>query len=141
MLTSCETNNKYAVKFINPSVKNGIYELNENGIPYECLSEYETILKVDSMPAIPASSFELIDVAQSDITKEWELHIKLNNQAKKDFFTLTQNNIGKQLAIIFNDQMIMAPSIAEAISTGYLSIEPFKKELLESLFERDLKSN
>jgi preprotein translocase subunit SecD len=50
------------------------------------------------------------------------IHILLNNTGQKILETITARNIGKKLAIFLENELVMAPTIIEAITTGRISI-------------------
>lgn len=133
-LSSCEQEGRQLLKFRFPSVKDGIYTIKEGGTPYKSLTEFNTSIYVDSMPAIPASSFLEIYKSKSEYTNGWELIIRLNDKATHEFAELTQSNMGKKLPIIFYNQLIMEPIVGGVITTGSLVISPFNEELLDMIF-------
>lgn len=52
-----------------------------------------------------------------------QVQIELNNEGTKEFAQLTEKNVGKRLAIIFNDEVVAIPVINEPILHGKMVIQ------------------
>jgi preprotein translocase subunit SecD len=49
-----------------------------------------------------------------------------NKETQKKFFKLTQNNIGRKIAIVFKKYVIITPIIREGVNSAYLDLELMK---------------
>jgi len=101
------------------SFENGMPEgcelrmLEENGKKKEILVEKEAVLASDSIDSV---------VITEDSDKKPILGLRFNAEGSKRLAKLTKENIGRRLAIIFEEKVLMAPKIKEAIPNGELVI-------------------
>jgi len=94
---------------------------NENN-SLEYLSEK---LCLGQNPVISIADFDSIIVAKAELNEEniFSLNIKLSESATKKFEEITSNNIGEKLALVINNEIIIAPIVRAKINSGLISIE------------------
>lgn len=76
-------------------------------------------------------------VPQGDL---YSLHITLTESAREDFFSLTKENIGKTLDIVFKDVFISGADIEAPIKSGCIISVPATKEEAHTSKQRILDS-
>ena len=128
----------------------GIYEVinsdscadNADYYSIEYLSE-ELCLKQN--PLINISDFDSIRVASTEFNEErlFALNIKLSESATKYFKEVTSKNIGKRLALIINNEIILAPIVKGTIPSGLISIEDDEVRIkeLEKQINEEIRNN
>jgi preprotein translocase subunit SecD len=52
----------------------------------------------------------------------WQIEIELTPSASERFSDITTRLVGKQLAIVVDDQVVSAPTVAEPITSGHTLI-------------------
>jgi preprotein translocase subunit SecD len=66
-----------------------------------------------------------------------QILITFTQQGKAKLYTVTSKNINRQLGIIINGQLVMAPIIKEPVSMGEISIQgSMSEEEMKALVER-----
>lgn len=70
------------------------------------------------------------------------IHILLNDTGQEILETITARNIGKKIAIFLDNELIMAPTIIEAITTGRISIAgDIEKQQAEQIVKKIYNRN
>lgn len=59
---------------------------------------------------------------RAEMTGQLQIHLEFNSDGAKDFKRVTENNVGKQLAIVLDGELYCAPSINEPIAGGQAQI-------------------
>jgi preprotein translocase subunit SecD len=93
--------------------------------PRERVEVGDDIKTVKERIASPSSEIDKGDIASASVSMDYgspEVLIELTPSGTKKFFQLTKRAMGEQLAIIYNDKVIMTPVIREPISEGKLVI-------------------
>ena len=108
----------------------GIYEVIESDScskinNYYSLKYLSEELCLKQNPVIYISDFDSIRIASTEINEEklFALNIKLSESATKHFEEVTSNNIGRRLALIINNEIIIAPVVKGTIPSGLISVE------------------
>jgi protein-export membrane protein SecD len=88
----------------------------------------EEILPMQANPQQKIAVFKHIDVDGADLTDaragtnsqtgDWVVNFTFNSLGARHFATVSEANIGKQFAVVLDNQVITAPVIQEAITTG-----------------------
>lgn len=65
-----------------------------------------------------AKAEALMQQAQSGVGNEYVVSLTLNDEGKGKFAEATRNSIGKQIAIVYDGEVISAPSVSSAITDG-----------------------
>lgn len=65
-----------------------------------------------------AKAEALMQQSQSGVGNEYVVSLTLNDEGKGKFATATRNSIGKQIAIVYDGEVISAPSVSTAITDG-----------------------
>ena len=63
---------------------------------------------------------------QNKTSKEYVVSLTLTSEGKTKFATATKENVGKQIAIVYDEQVISAPNVNEEISGGKAQISGMK---------------
>lgn len=58
----------------------------------------------------------------TDYNGEWGISLEFTKEGKEKFAQLTKEQVGKQLAIFFDNELITAPTIREPITGGFAQI-------------------
>jgi len=67
-------------------------------------------------------TFKSSKVKKSPYGESYEISIELNSDGAKKFGLMTERNLGKQLAFILDDMVLMAPNVASKIDGGHMII-------------------
>ena len=59
---------------------------------------------------------------QDGSSREYAVSLKLTDEGKKKFAEATEANVGKQIAIIYDNEVLSAPTVEEAITGGQAEI-------------------
>lgn len=133
MFCSCATHLKQDFSHSNFKY-NGIYKIDTiNGVEFSFYNEPTKILKIDTVALIKINDFESLQKVKDKGYYGFNLQINLNDSATKVFADYTKNHINKQLAIILNDKLIIAPIIMSEISGGHLSITGTDEKLVDEI--------
>jgi preprotein translocase subunit SecD len=126
------------------------------------LAENLAISKISSEPSVDTQSLSLTsggvvrsfnvnkqpavtekDIAQASLVavegQGEQLEIKLNEGGRERFQVLTGESIGKEIAIVYNGSLVMAPRVLQEITGGGLLIilsDSFPKEEAQKLIDR-----
>ncbi|QCX40725.1 hypothetical protein FF125_20610 [Aureibaculum algae] len=112
---------------------NGIYQTSTLGKEFILKSDSTKTFKVDTSGFVGIHRFKKVKNS-FDISGRPSLTIELDGTGEDQFLVLTENNIGKPLAIIINNVLYMAPIVHGAIPHGILEISGFNSvEELEKL--------
>ena len=118
--------------------KSGIYEAIESDScstdnNYYSLKYLSEELCLKQNPVIDITDFDSIRIASAEIKEEklFSLNIKLSESATKHFEEVTSKNIGKRLALIINNNIIIAPIVKGAIPSGLISVEDDEARIKE----------
>lgn len=78
----------------------------------------------------PIAKAQILELEKKGLTKdEPELYIKFDNKAKALLAKVTTNNIGKRLAIIVDNKVVVAPIIREPLEDGDAVINMNKEDM------------
>lgn len=93
-------------------------------------------LRVDD----PMMTIEQLDGAEISIDKnsgKWMLTIHLNDRDSRTFEDWTRDHTGEQLAVVIDDEVVIAPTIEQAIAGGDIQISgDFTREDVEALLDK-----
>mgnify|MGYP000665285745 CR=1 FL=1 len=64
---------------------------------------------------------------QNSSSREYVVDLTLTDEGKTKFAEATQNNVGKQIAIIYDNGVLSAPRVNEAITGGKAQISGMEK--------------
>lgn len=98
---------------------NGLYEVETSG-KFFGLEGRDSIL-VGNKPIISLDNVLEVQKSYDEIGRPMPI-VKLNKEAAKVFENFTRDNIGKKLAIIVNDKLLMAPIINDKIAGGKVQV-------------------
>ncbi|HIY01327.1 MAG TPA: protein translocase subunit SecD [Candidatus Blautia faecipullorum] len=59
---------------------------------------------------------------QNSSTREYAVNLILTDEGKEKFAEATENNVGSQIAIVYDDEILSAPTVQEAITGGQAQI-------------------
>lgn len=95
---------------------------------------------LDTKQAVP---FVLNGMFNEDVTpdKKPRLLLQFSPEQAKQLNNLTKNNIGKQIAVVVDSQIVSCHKIKEAISGGKLQISRCTKKSCELIYSKLLKKN
>jgi len=85
------------------------------------IPDHETVtqkLIVARRALLDASSVKSATVMKDHITKDPQIMVRFSGTGTKQFSKITRENIGRQLAIVIEGKLIMAPRIQEEIPSG-----------------------
>lgn len=94
-------------------------------------SKYELARSLDEIREAGSVVLEGTDVAdaqggayqkQDGSSREYAVSLKLTDEGKKKFAEATEANVGKQIAIIYDNEVLSAPTVEEAITGGQAEI-------------------
>lgn len=125
-ITMQEENNDIAVYI--PKSDNAddiVKELESLGEIYFVEFSYDANDKVTGIKDMVLDGTHIKDVGVAediDSEDEYEVGITLNDEGARLFEDATRRNIGKQIAIVYDDEIISAPIVNEPIINGYCSI-------------------
>ncbi len=132
----------------NKILESGLYEVIDSGNcsktdEYLSLSYLSEQLCIYNNPLISVSEFDSVKVTSANLYDEniFALTIQLNEYATKIFEQITSRYIAKRLALIINDEIIIAPYVKGVIHSGKFSIEDdeLKIKELEKLIVEERK--
>ncbi|MEN7551754.1 hypothetical protein AAG747_27815 [Rapidithrix thailandica] len=126
---------KYPLMKINPGKEGGIYEIANQGKEYTSYNPEQTYL-LNPSTCISFADFE--SVQQEDSPYEggsYRFIFKLNETGTLKFKEFTQRNLGKQVCLVVNNKVIVAPVIQEVIPSGLLSISMSDPQYVEEIKE------
>ncbi len=132
LLSSCRIMHEKNENLDNLSKFNGFYTVDSVGYKFVYYNDSLRFEYIDTNAILTFNDIKSIKNKKGKYGGR-ELFIVLTDDAKKVFADYTQNNVGNKLAIIFNDKLIMAPVIQDAITggevvvTGYDLNEEFDK--------------
>ena len=116
----------------------GIYEVIESDScskdkNYYSLKYLSEELCLKQNPLINIADFDSIRIASVEIKEQklFTLNIKLIESATKHFEEVTSKNIGKRLALIISNNIIIAPIVKGAIRSGLISVEDDEARIKE----------
>ena len=111
-----EPNNKSFIDYKNISVDkpDGIYAITNNDESSIPILEKEASINKDDM----ASAKTVFDRNLN----ETNIHIILTEKGRHKLAVFTENNIGKQIAIVFNNKIIISPIVKDKINLGQMVI-------------------
>ena len=94
-------------------------------------SKYELARSLDEIREAGSVVLEGTDVAdaqggayqkQDGSSREYAVSLKLTDEGKKKFAEATEAHVGKQIAIIYDNEVLSAPTVEEAITGGQAEI-------------------
>ena len=59
---------------------------------------------------------------QNSSTREYAVNLTLTDEGSEKFAEATENNVGSQIAIVYDDEILSAPTVQEAITGGQAQI-------------------
>ena len=93
------------------------------------IQEFRRFYLVSSKPAISSGMIQnpkaLIADIGNDIAGQWVVNLDMTKEGRKKWSIFTSRNINKQVAIVLDNKMFMAPFIRDKISTGSTQISGF----------------
>ena len=93
------------------------------------IQEFRRFYLVASKPAISSGMIQnpkaLIADIGNDIAGQWVVNLDMTKEGRKKWSIFTSRNINKQVAIVLDNKMFMAPFIRDKISTGSTQISGF----------------
>lgn len=123
-------NNDEKPKPISVDKESGFYKvLNENTTA--ALKE----IKLSENPAITVDEIKHISIKRDDLDRI-VVDIELTKSGAEKFKKLTENNIGKPLAIVLNHHLVSSPRINETIANGRIQISGnfSEEEVIEMIY-------
>ena len=77
---------------------------------------------VRKQPEMDGSNITMARAHRDEMTGQLKIMLQFNSQGAKDFKRVTENSVGRQLAIILDGNLYCAPTVNEAIAGGSASI-------------------
>ncbi|MBO7328117.1 MAG: protein translocase subunit SecD [Lentisphaeria bacterium] len=77
---------------------------------------------VKKQPEMDGSNITMARAHRDEMTGQLKIMLQFNSQGAKDFKRVTENSVGRQLAIILDGNLYCAPTVNEAIAGGSASI-------------------
>jgi preprotein translocase subunit SecD len=94
-------------------------------------------LIVGNRPLLDVTSVRSAKVIRDPITKDPQISIEFTETGKKQFSKVTRENVGRQLAVLIDGKLIMAPRIEQEISGGTAMIAgDFTREEAKEIAEK-----
>ena len=94
------------------------------------LIEYQKLYLVSSNPAISGGMIQTPKAVVADMGNnnagQWVVNLDMNKEGRKKWSKFTGANINRQVAIILDDVVFMAPFIRDKISSGSTQISGFE---------------
>jgi hypothetical protein len=129
-----------------PDDKDGIYELSTDGIKFSSINDSsiflignpETFISFSEIKSINLSKNEPIYLGKEplDTKNEIYLEIQLSEKGTSEFYTLTLNNLGKQLLIVIDNKAIEAPFLNVEIDNGKFPLIITEKDFNELIIKQ-----
>jgi preprotein translocase subunit SecD len=118
------------------TLKTGWYYLTEDRIgTSRQLNSTDEFYLIDTVPIVTVQEVEKIELIVYQ--HQNQLSITFKESAKEKWKIATEKSIGKKLAFILDDKLIMAPNVMEAIPNGKSSIAGhFSKDELLAIKKR-----
>jgi len=110
--------NDTVVKF---NVAGGLYELAKDGTTFTH-RKTEATYSLNTATHIPFTQLNDVMVSYQDFNFEEVLILDWSEAAGKAFAEMTKRNIGKEIAIVLNNQVISAPLVHAEITGGKCSV-------------------
>jgi preprotein translocase subunit SecD len=95
-------------------------------------------LCIKDIPIISVSDIEscFTDSTVLDGKKAYALNIELTKSAAKLFKTVTEENVGKRIAMIIDNNVVMAPVLRDPVTNGRLTVSGESGPALKTLGEK-----
>lgn len=97
---------------------NGFYPVIQTGEKFYFYDDSSNFVFIDTNVVISVYEIELMKKQKNKVTNMLELYIELTPQGTTKFADYTAQHLDEQLAIIFGDKLIVAPTIQTQISGG-----------------------
>jgi preprotein translocase subunit SecD len=92
-------------------------------VPGAIGTDYEgSLFAVRRNGGLRGDSIESTNVTSNPMTEEPEVQVTFGETAANEFALLTEENVGRQLAIVMDDELVTAPIINEPIRGGQVQI-------------------
>jgi hypothetical protein len=115
----------------------------------DCIDLASSDNGVQSVTATPALVLKKLDFKSASIRSYDDTHqaieLELNREAADKFKQITGENIGKKLMVVFNNKILTAPTVREAIGGGKIQLDgqqvtfwqgiPWLQELIKESYE------
>jgi preprotein translocase subunit SecD len=131
---------------ISPQAKNletGLYLVNPSDSCSGISNKNSVIYLSDTLclnpkPVITTNDFEscMIDSSAYGGNEIYSLDIKLKKTAAIKFKEITARNVGKKIAFIIDNKVVMAPVVRDRIPSGLLTVGGDKEENIKKLYEK-----
>jgi beta-lactamase regulating signal transducer with metallopeptidase domain len=106
-------------------------------LPFLRDKQFPTKLRVSKEIIVDQSHVTEAKVVHDPPSGRAEIFVRLNNEGAARFSKATKDNIGNQVAVVINQQIVSAPRIATQISGGSLTINGnFSDEEMAQLAEK-----
>ena len=95
-------------------------------------------LCLNPKPVITVKDFDLctIDSTIYGGNEIYSLNIQLKKSAALEFKEITTRNVGKKIAVIVDNKVIMAPVIRDPITNGRMTVSGDKEENIKKMYKK-----
>ncbi len=110
----------------------GIYEIDENGEDVFYYNDKTSSKKINPVPLVEFKDFEVVKKKKDDygITS---VFFKINDEKSGVFEKFTEENIGKEVVFIVNDEVYFSPVIREKISGGEINLTGIEEKEIDKI--------
>lgn len=111
----------------------GIYALNQYGAEVH-LENTSRTFRLDSLPSVLFADIEKVKKTHVSLFNRTPmLSIQLNEPGSKAFEKVSSENIGNELVIVYNNQLLLAAKIVVPISGGHIVVSGLNDELIDEV--------
>ena len=114
------------------TLMNGIYQTSENGIELALHNQDDNSLKIDSRAVLSFSEIVKTEDYIHPMTSQPAIKLILTEAGSIKIREASSENLGKPLAIIVDNKILVAPIVREVISGGTLEITGKHAALIQS---------
>ncbi len=106
-----------------------------NKIAVEFLTD---TLCLNPKPLITVKDFDSCKIDSSMYSREkiLFLNIKLKDYATEKFKEITTKNVGKKIAVIIDNKVVLAPIVRDPITNGRLTVGGDKEAIIKEMYEK-----
>lgn len=119
LLSSCSIS-KNQFEFRSSSQLTGVFEISdkENGIPMSLYSFPDSVIYVNSTPAVSKKEFIELERNKECWGGEVCINVTMDENGTKKFAEVTRKNIGQILCLVIDSTIISAPKVTKEINGG-----------------------
>jgi preprotein translocase subunit SecD len=115
----------YWVRAQSGYLQTGIYHVADSSNGVRCkyvLIRDTAFLYLLSEPILTTKNIKSLKIEHSGLIDNWELVIGLNKRGKRIWRSATAGSVGKRIAFVLDNSVLVAPNITEPVTTGQIGI-------------------